>query len=291
VVAAGLAVGMGWGAAPFPAATGASATGAAALASSSAPPPAGFGAAMVPVLFAYGGWQTAAFVSGEVRDPERNLPRGMLLGVAGVVLLYMAVNLACVRVLGAAGLAATPAPAAQVMRLAFGETGARVLALGVAASTLGFLSQSMLTAPRVYWAMAADGLFWKRVAAVHPRTHAPVVAVALQGGAATLLALTGEYGRILDTVVSADWIFYGLSAVALFVFRRRDSGAGRPDAGAPMRSGGLSAHPWATIAFLVASAWIVWQALAHDPRNGFIGLGLLLAGLPIYALWRRSRTA
>ena len=280
VVAAGLAVGMGFGATAIPAATGVAPGLAGAQGASQAP--AGFGAAMVPVLFAYGGWQTAAFVSGEIRDPERNLPRGMLLGVAGVVLLYMAVNFACVRVLGADGLAATPAPAAQVMRLAFGETGARILALGVAASTLGFLSQAMLTAPRVYWAMAADGLFFKSVASVHPRTHAPVVAVALQGGAATLLALTGEYGRILDTVVSADWIFYGLSAMALFVFRRRDHAAGRPDAPG-------SAHPWATVAFLVASAWIVWQALAHDLRNGLVGLGLLLAGLPVYALWRRSR--
>ncbi len=245
----------------------------------------GLGAAMVPVLFAYGGWQTAAFVGGEVKNPARTLPRGMVLGVVGVVLLYVAVNVACLHVLGAERLAATPAPAAAVMRLAFGETGARVLALGVAASTLGFLSQSMLTGPRVYWAMASDGLFFRSVARVHPRTQAPVVAVALQGGAAIVMALTGEYGRILDTVVSADWIFFGLAAASLFVLRRRDRTAGRPDAA------NVPGHPWTTLGFMAASAWIVVQALAHDPKNGAIGMGLLLAGWPVYSLWRRWRPA
>ena len=248
-----------------------------------ASPPAGFGAAMVPVLFAYGGWQTAAFVGGEVKDPARTLPRGMLLGVIAVVVLYLAVNLACLRVLGAQGLANTPAPAAAVMRIAFGETGARVLAIGVAISTLGFLSQAMLTAPRVYWAMAKDGLFFRAVARVHPRTQAPIVAVALQGLAATVLAVTGEYGRILDTVVSADWIFFGLSAASLFALRANDRAAGRPAVA------GVPGHPWTTFAFIAASAWVVYQALTHDPKNGMIGLAALLAGLPVYALWRRAR--
>jgi len=246
-----------------------------------APPAAGFGAAMVPVLFAYGGWQTAAFVGGEVKDPSRTLPRGMVLGVLGVILLYIAVNVACLRVLGAGGLAATPAPAAALMRAAFGETGARVLAFGVAASTLGFLSQSMLTAPRVYYAMAADGLFFRAIARVDERTHVPVRAVVLQGVAATVIALTGEYGRILDTVVSADSIFFGLSAACVFGLRRSDAKVARPAVA------GIPLHPWTTLAFIAASAWIVVQSLAHDPRNGAIGLALLLASWPVYLLWRR----
>jgi APA family basic amino acid/polyamine antiporter len=245
-------------------------------------PAPNFGAALVPVLFAYGGWQTAAFVGGEVQDPARTLPRGMVLGVVGVVVLYLAVNLACLQALGRAGLASTPAPAAAVMRLAFGDTGARVLALGVAASTLGFLSQSMLTAPRVYWAMARDGLFFRSVGRVHPRTHAPWVAVALQGAAATAMALTGEYGRILDTVVSADWIFFGLSGAALFALRARDEATGATCAAK------VPGHPWTTLGFVAASAIIVVQAQAHDPWNGALGLAALLAGLPVYALWRRT---
>ena len=240
----------------------------------------GFGSAMVPVLFAYGGWQTAAFVGGEVRDAARTLPRGMVLGVIGVVVLYVAVNVACLRVLGASGLAGTPAPAAALMRAAFGEAGARWLAFGVAASTLGFLSQSMLTAPRVYYAMAADGLFFGGIARVSERTRVPVRAVVLQGAAAVLLALTGEYGRILDTVVSADWIFFGLSAACVFALRRKDEAAGRPAVA------GIPLHPWTTLAFIGASAWIVFQSLAHDPRNGAIGLGLMLAAWPVYLLWR-----
>ena len=117
------------------------------------------GAAMVPVLFAYGGWQTASFVAGEMREPRKNLPRALIIGVTGVVILYLAVNYVCVRVLGVSGLAHTTTPASDVMRLALGQTGARAIAAGIAISTLGFLSQGMLTAPRVYFAMAEDGLF------------------------------------------------------------------------------------------------------------------------------------
>lgn len=241
----------------------------------------GFGAAMVAVLFSYGGAHTAAFIGGEVKDPERTLPRGLVLGVLGVIVVYVLVNLACLRVLGLERLAASTAPAAEVMRIAFGETGARVLALGVAASTLGFLSQAMLTAPRVYWAMAADGNFFRAVARVHPRTHAPIVAIALQGVAATLMAFTGEYGRILDTVISTDWVFFALTAIALFVLRRRDRASGRPDPGV------ASGHPWTTLGFLVSCTLIVLAAVAHGPRNAAIGFALLFAGLPVYALWRR----
>ncbi|HEU4885817.1 MAG TPA: amino acid permease, partial [Longimicrobium sp.] len=120
-----------------------------------------FGAAMTPVMFSYGGWQTASFVAGEMRDPRRDLARGLLIGVAGVIALYVGVTLACIHALGADGLAATTTPASGVMRLAFGERGARLIAAGIAISTLGFLSQGMLTAPRVYFAMAADGLFFR----------------------------------------------------------------------------------------------------------------------------------
>src|SRR5437762_8106136 len=121
------------------------------------------GAAMVPIAFAYGGWQTATFVAGEMRDARRDLSSGLLMGVAAVVVLYLAVNLACLRVLGPVGLGATTTPASDVMRIALGERGAQWIAAGIAVSTLGFLSQSMLTAPRVYYAMASDGLFFKSV--------------------------------------------------------------------------------------------------------------------------------
>jgi len=138
---------------------------------------AGLGRAMAPVLFAYGGWQTASFISGEMRDPRRDLPRGLLIGVIGVILCYVLVSYSCLRALGVAGLASTNIPASEVMRRALGERGAQVIAAGIAVSTLGFLSQSILTAPRVYYAMARDGVFFKAVGYLGPRTQVPTVAI------------------------------------------------------------------------------------------------------------------
>ncbi len=193
----------------------------------SAAAPLGLLAALTPVMFAYGGWQTSSFVAGEMRDPRRDLARGLLLGVAGVVLLYGGVAWACVRALGPEALAATHTPASAVMRLALGERGADLMALGIAISALGFLSQGMLTTPRVYYAMAADRLFFRRIGTVSPRSQVPVFAILLQGAAAAAIALSGTYGQILAYVVSVDFLWFGLTGAALFVFRRRDpAGAG-----------------------------------------------------------------
>jgi basic amino acid/polyamine antiporter, APA family len=238
-----------------------------------------FGAAMTPVMFSYGGWQTASFVAGEMRNPRRDLARGLLIGVLGVIALYVGVTLACIHALGAAGLAQTTAPASAVMRLAFGQTGATIIAAGIAISTLGFLSQGMLTAPRVYFAMAADGLFFRRVAWVHPTTRAPVVAVALQGVLSLLIALTGSYEQILSYVVAVDWVFFGLTAGAIFLFRRRagdDDGASR-----------VPGHPLTTALFITAAALIVISTVLTAPMDSAIGLGIMLTGLPVYLLWRR----
>src|SRR5213595_573592 len=168
---------------------------------------AGLARAMAPVLFAYGGWQTASFVSGEMRDPRRDLPRGLLIGVIGVILCYVLVSYSCVRVLGVANLARTNVPASEVMRQALGERGAQVIAAGIAISTLGFLSQSILTAPRVYYAMARDGLFFASVGKLWQRSRAPVVAIILQGLAAIVIACSGTYGQILNFEVTVDFIF------------------------------------------------------------------------------------
>ena len=176
---------------------------------------------MVPVLFAYGGWQTSSFIAGEVREPQRNLPRGLMVGVAGVILLYLAVSFVCLRALGPEGLANTRTPATDVMRHALGESGVKLIALGIALSTFGFLSQGMLTAPRVYFAMAEDGLFFKSVGWLHPRSRVPVVAIALQGLLAIIIALSGKYEDILNYVVSVDFIPFGLTGTCIFVFRRR----------------------------------------------------------------------
>jgi APA family basic amino acid/polyamine antiporter len=237
-----------------------------------------FGAAMTPVMFAYGGWQTASFISGELKRPKRDLAVGLLVGVIGVIAVYVGVNIVCVRVLGADGLAQTTAPASAVMRLALGERGARLIAAGIAVSTLGFLSQSMLTAPRVYYAMAADGVFFRAVARIHPATRVPIVAIALQGIVAVVITLSGTYEQILSYVVSTDFIFFGLTGLALFVFRRRQ----------PPGEFRTPGHPLTTGVFVLACWAIVAATLIKSPINSAIGFAILAAGLPAYAWWRRS---
>ena len=237
-----------------------------------------FGAAMTPVMFAYGGWQTASFVSGELARPRRDLTIGLLVGIAGVIAIYVGVTFICVRALGAEGLANTSTPASAVMRLALGERGARLIAAGIAISTLGFLSQSMLTAPRVYYAMAADGLFFRSVGRISKKTHVPVVAIALQGVVAVVITLSGTYDQILSYVVSTDFVFFGLTGLALFIFRRRQPPAGFRTPGHPV-----------TTAIFTASCWIVVIAtIVKSPVNSLIGFGILAAGLPAYAWWRRA---
>ena len=269
------------------------------------------GAALTPVMFAYGGWQTASFVAGEMRDPRRDLARGLLIGVVCVIVLYVGVSFVCVRALGANGLAETPTPASAVMRLALGERGAAIIACGIAISTLGFLSQGMLTAPRVYFAMAADRLFFKSVARLSRSTRVPVVAIALQGACAIIIALSGRYDQILNYVVSVDFIWFGLTGAALFVFRRRASAkkisesseadfefAGPNEMRSTDQSEQAAApefrvpgHPFTTLCFVAACWLIVISTINKYPRNSMIGLVIMLAGLPVYHFWRWWRRA
>ena len=240
------------------------------------------GAAMVPVLFAFGGWQTASFVSGEIREPRKNLPRALIIGVTGVVLLYLAVNFVCVRALGVSGLANTKTPASDVMRIALGPFGARAIAAGIAISTLGFLSQGMLTAPRVYFAMADDGLFFKSVGKLHPKTQVPILAIVLQGLLAIAITLWGTYEKILNYVVSVDFIFFGATALCIFVFRRRR----KTVEDSARRIANIPGHP-VTTALFVAICWlVVINTVYRYPRNTLIGLAILLAGIPAFFFWR-----
>jgi APA family basic amino acid/polyamine antiporter len=237
-----------------------------------------FGAALIPVQFAYGGWQTACFVAGEVREPRKNLPRGLLLGVLGVIAVYLSVNFVCLYALGPQGLAATKTPASAVMRLALGERGARFIAAGIAISTVGFLSQSMLTAPRVYFAMAEDGLFFKSLAQLN-RARVPAFAIALQGALAIIICFSGRYEQILNYVVSSDVIFFALTAACVFAFRRR--------APATNTSGSfrIPGHPLTTLFFIAACCAVAFSTIQRYPSNSLIGLAIMLSGLPVYFVW------
>ncbi|MBV9528890.1 amino acid permease [Sphingomonas sp.] len=239
----------------------------------------GVGAAMTAVMFSYGGWQTSSFVAGEMRDPRRDLARGLLLGVAGVVLLYTAVGFVCVHALGPAGLAASKTPASDVMRAAAGGKGATFIAIGIAVSALGFLSQSMLTAPRVYFAMAEDRVFFRSLAAVSARSRVPTLAIVVQGIAASVIAVSGAYGQILSYVVSVDFIFFGLTGAALFVFRRKGDA-----------NDGFSApgHPITTGLFVACCFAIVVATVVNSLENSLIGFAILALGVPAFLYWRKA---
>jgi len=210
----------------------------------------------------------------------------LIIGVIGVVVLYLAVNFVCVSVLGTSGLATTTTPASDVMRLALGQSGARLIAAGIAISTLGFLSQGMLTAPRVYFAMAEDKLFFTSVGRLNSKTHVPMLAIALQGLLAIVIALSGRYEQILNYVVSVDFIFFGITATCIFVFRRRNKG---PDAALPsthVRTASVPGHPLTTGLFVVVCWLVVVNTVYRYPENTLIGLAILVAGIPAFLFWR-----
>lgn len=242
-------------------------------------------AAFTPVMFAYGGWQTASFAAGDMRNPARDLSRAMLYGVVGVVALYLAVNAAFLLALGADGLASTVTPAAAVVDHVSSRMhiGAEAIAACIALSTFGFLSQGMFATPRVYQAMAADGLFFKVIARISPRSHTPVTAIALQGTLCAIVAASGSYESIMSYVTSVDFIFYGLAALALFIFRARD----RNRVGAVGYT--VPGHPWTTGFFMIASWIVVGTTIYSDPRHSLIGISALCLGVPTYFVWMKVR--
>lgn len=237
------------------------------------------GAALVPVLFAFGGWQQTNFVAEEMVSPERDLPRALVIGVLVVVAAYILVNVAYLRSLGIAGLAGSSAPAAETMGAIAGEGGRRLIAAGIVASTFGFLNLVILVSPRVYQAMARDGLFFASFAKLHPTWRTPVAAIALQGAWAIGLLFSKHYGELLDYVVFGDWIFFGLTAASLFVLRRRDGGA-------PVKAA-TPFHPVSTLIFIASAVYVVVGSITSNPQNAIRGAGLLLLGVPVFLFWRR----
>jgi APA family basic amino acid/polyamine antiporter len=244
--------------------------------------PLAVGTALVPILFAYGGWQQTNFIAEEIVDAERTLPRALILGTSIVVLVYVTANLAYVRVLGVQGLALSLAPAADLMTSAVGGWGRRLISAGIACSTFGFLNLVILVSPRVYQAMAADGVFLPALARLHPRYRTPGLAILLQGAWAIVLVLTKSYGPLLDYVVFGDWIFFGLTAATLFVYRRR--------AGAPERFG-VPLYPVLPALFVLTAVYVVISSIASNPGNAAIGSGLIALGVPVFLFWRPRATS
>jgi basic amino acid/polyamine antiporter, APA family len=244
------------------------------------------GTALVPVLFTYGGWQQTNFIAEEIIEPETNLPRALLLGVVVVIAVYVLANVAYLRVLGAEGLAATPAPAAEVMGRLLGPAGRVVISAGIAVSSFGFLDLVVLVTPRVFQAMAADGVFFRRMADLHPVYRTPGAAILLMGAWAIALTLTKTYGPLTDYVVFGDWIFFGSSVATLFVYRRRDARTG--GSAPPALRFRTPGYPIVPALFVLAAVYVVASSVASNPKNAMIGTGLLLAGVPAFYAWKTA---
>ena len=232
-----------------------------------------FGAALIPILFAYGGWQNANYVAEEMREPERHLPRSLIIGTFAVVAIYVLVNIAYLRALGLQGLAATMTPAADAAARWLGASGERFVSAAIAISTFGFLDLAILAPTRVYYAMAADGAFVPALARLHQKYQTPALAIVVQSTWAIVLALTGEYGDLLDTVVFADWIFFGLTVGGLFILRRRLGGP------SGFRTPG---YPWLPAFFVLVAVVVVFSTFRAAPTRSAVGAGLLLLGIPVY---------
>jgi APA family basic amino acid/polyamine antiporter len=244
------------------------------------------GTALVPVLFAFGGWQQTNFVAEELIEPERNLPRALLAGVTIVVAVYLLANLAYLRTLGVTGLAGSSAPAADAMDALLGPNGRSVIAAGIAVSTFGFLNLVILVSPRVYQAMARDGLFFPSLARLHPRYRTPSAAILFQGGWAVVLTLTGRYGDLLDYVVFGDWIFFAATASTLFIFRSREA-RGQERSTLRFRMPGF---PWGPLIFILAALYVVVGSIASNPGNAVKGTALIALGVPVFLFWDSRRT-
>lgn len=237
--------------------------------------------AMVSVLWAYEGWQYATFVGGEVIDPQRNFPLGLVIGTIVLVVVYVLANVGYLAALGPERLARSSAVASEAVGAVFGPTAARLVAIPVLVSIVSAAHGLTLTAARVFHTMAADGVFFAKLGEVHPRFGTPAVSIVALSVWGAVLALSGTFNTLLTYVVFVSWIFYGLGGVCLIVFRLRE-----PDLPRPMKVPG---YPITPILFVLSAAVIVINTMIDNPQRAVIGIGATLSGVPIYMIWGRKR--
>jgi APA family basic amino acid/polyamine antiporter len=240
---------------------------------------ASFGLALVAAFWAYEGWNTCTFAAGEVKRPQRNLPLALILGTSAVILLYLGLTLVYYRVLQVPEVAQSTRVAADSAVRILGRSGSLFVTGVIIISTLGSINGSVLAAPRVYYAMANDGLFFRWCTAVHPRFRTPHLALLLQGALAITLVLLGSYEQLFTYVIFAAWLFYALTAFAVIVLRRK-----MPDLPRPYRVWGYPAVP---LVFVVTAVWFLVNMLLERPAEAGRGCLILLAGIPVYFVWKR----
>ena len=236
---------------------------------------------LMPVLFSYGGWYYVNDIAGEIREPKRNLPRALIFGMLLVAACYLLANVAYLSVLGHDGLAHSDAPAADVMRHVLGDTGARIISLGIAISTLGFCNISVIGAARVFQVMGADGVFFRVAGHLHPRWRSPNIALLLLAVWSCGLALLTDVGQLLNYSTVGDWL--GMAAVIAtlfwYHFRRKSEEV----------SFRVPWFPYLPAFFLLIVLWIVAATVIGSPRDAGMGVLITLAGLPVYWFWSRTK--
>jgi amino acid transporter len=242
-----------------------------------------FGLSLVSVLWAYDGWGDLSFVGGEVRDPERNLPRALVIGTVAIVLIYLLVNAAYLYLIPIEQMARSPLVAADAAQILVGRAGVEFVSLVVMIATFSTLVGSLLTAPRIFFAMADDGLFFRAVARVHPRFETPSVAIVLTAALGIAFVLARSFEELADQFVVAIFPFYALAAASVFVLRRR-----LPNVPRPVRVWGYPVVPWL---FVLASLVILGNALREHPGATGLAFGGILLGVPVYYVWARRNPA
>ena len=242
----------------------------------------GVGLAMIAVLWAYEGWQYVTFSAGETKDPQRIFPRGIVAGTALVIAIYVIANIAYVAAIGPEGVMASQRVAADAVSALFGPAAGKLIAAIILVSMFSAANGLTLTAPRLYYSMARDGVFFSKLAEVNPRYNTPAIAIiASSVWAMVLVALPGStFEQLLTYVVFVGWIFFALAALAIFSYRRRE-----PELYRPFRTPG---YPLTPMLFVLAAAAIVINTVVTQPRNVIFAIGLMVLGIPAYYMWRRS---
>jgi len=242
---------------------------------------AGVGLGLVAVLWTYDGWYVLTFSAGEVRQPERNLPRGLVLGVVVVTLLYLVINWVYLRALDPGALGRSPRVGEAAAEALLGPGAARAVSAVIVVSMFGCLAANILCCARIYQPMAEDGVFFRALARIDPRHHTPSTSLLAQGALAVVLALSGTYDQLYTMVVFAGVLFHAATGAAVFVLRQR-----RPDLPRPVRAWG---YPWLTGVFVAGCLVLAFATLVQAPVQSLLGLALIVAGLPAYAWWSLSR--
>jgi basic amino acid/polyamine antiporter, APA family len=251
----------------------------------------GSGLAMIAVLWAYEGWQYATFSAGETINPQRTFPRAFLVGTAALIATYFVANIGYLAALGPERAAGSLSIAAASVEMIVSPTAAKLIALPILVSIFSAANSVKLTAPRVYYAMARDKLFFSRLADVHPKYGTPAVAVLAGSAWAAVLAATGSFEQLLNYVISIGWIFYGLAAACVFVYRRRENvnenAASDAIASANDRPYRVPGYPVTPILFVLSAAAIVLNSAIAKPVDIAKGIGIVALGVPVYFIWRR----